>query len=258
MGVPDKRGDRALAYLSVCIILLAAGLPSVSAKPEGGSAIFTGQNPAREGCTCHSQYPDGSVALSISQIGVDDDTGAPLLMALPEQYEPSTTYTLHIAMDGGPSRDTPAGTGVALGGFALEVTGGSLSKVTTENDTQVFTVPVGNELHMVATHALSGNYDRTWTVNWTSPGPGSASILFYISANSVDDSGNVSGDGYANQIILLKGEGGLGGGADATDVPAVRAYWAGILSFLAIAVIIIFCGALLWSQAQRGDGGNTG
>ncbi len=115
------------------------------------------------GCGCH--YPSGGATVTIS--------------GHPSQYTAGQTYSLTISVTGGIS-----GNG---GGFSLDVDKGTLSAGIS------ISVNV-NQAQNSATHQITGNNQRSWTVDWTAPSTGSGTVTFDVAGLISNSNGGNSGD----------------------------------------------------------------
>lgn len=127
-----------------------------------------------------------------------------ILDGVPETYTPGEAYELTAHADGGPPV-LPAAQN--QGGFALEVTAGTLA-VVDEN------AQAGGGL---ATHTEVGNDQRSWDLLWTAPPPGAGEVLLYLSVNAVNGNGlQDPGDLWASSSFAsAEGEAAAGTAAPA-------------------------------------------
>jgi hypothetical protein len=154
-----------IIMLLTCIIFI-----DVSARSNGMTGVSS------SGCTCHGGSPSGDVAVSLS--------------GYPTEYDPNTEYTLTITITGGPS---PSGSN--QGGFNLDASAGTLAVPSGASDIQI----TSGE----ATHTSAGNDQRSWDIDWTSPGKGTGDVTFTFAGNSVDGDSTNSGDKWNRGTITI-------------------------------------------------------
>ncbi|MDP6870495.1 MAG: hypothetical protein QGI21_06980 [Candidatus Poseidoniaceae archaeon] len=146
------------ALAIVLILLLASAAPLTQGK-EGGK--FSSSS----GCSCHYA---GSATVSIS--------------GHPASYTAGQTYTLTVSVTGSMS-----GSG---GGFSLDVNKGSLSVGGISISVSV------NSAGNSATHQITGNNQRSWTVDWTAPATGSGTVTIGVAGMLTNSNGQNTGDAW--------------------------------------------------------------
>lgn len=144
-------------------ILVLASLLALNAA----ESFSTGKaDSARTGCGgagCHG-LPTGTPGFAMVT-----------LEGAPEQYAQGQAYTLTVRVE---SNAPVLPVAENQGGFALEVSGGTLR---TLDDT----VQAANGS---ATHTETGNDQRAWQVEWTAP-EGTVDVDWFLSANAVNGNG---------------------------------------------------------------------
>lgn len=170
---PDCMGafmDRRLSVFAV--LVLVAGITIYSGL---GAARSSGAGPgtAQSGCTCHGTEPS-------STLGIDLGFDPPIVGSVGVR-EFNVTFTLT-----GPD-SIPAPARQNQGGFALEVSGGTLEPL--DGTTQV--------IGAMLTHTSAGNDQRAWTFRWSIPANATgnpANFTFSYAGNAVN------GDGLNDQV----------------------------------------------------------
>lgn len=148
--------QRAVA-VGVFVALVVAFLPFHGLSHSGGADPGNAQS----GCTCHGSATS-NVRINIQGIS--------------EQWTLNTTYNGTLSLEGA-SEPLPAPVGQNKGGFALESSIGSLA--TKDGKTQL--------KGAMLTHTSSGNDDRSWNFQWTSPASGNeTSVTFSFAGNAVN------------------------------------------------------------------------
>ncbi|MCS5535074.1 MAG: hypothetical protein NZ802_04395 [Candidatus Poseidoniales archaeon] len=159
--------NRQVGVLILLFCLMIQQLPVAESYPYGISDV-------ENGCTCHSAVATETVNIAFE--------------GLPEHYEANKTYTLNISASGGAESIENH---TNFGGFNLWMSHGVLSNFSA--DVQVFS---DNEVG----HTLEGNDQRAWTVNWTAPDDGEATLIRYrLHVNTVNGDGVPSDDDQWNR-----------------------------------------------------------
>ncbi|MEW5761570.1 MAG: choice-of-anchor V domain-containing protein [Candidatus Thermoplasmatota archaeon] len=128
---------------------------------------------SKSGCDCHAIYPDENVTI--------------LIKGIPKEYKPNETYKLVIELYGPPQ---------GRGGFDLSVDKGKFVNVS--EDAKIF---YDNEVLHISP------FNNTWTVDWLAPQEKSGKVYFYISGNSVNGDGDMTGDKWNSAIYYSLEEG---------------------------------------------------
>jgi len=205
---------------------------------------------AEMGCLCHN--PDGA------------DNEVTVLMAdVPYRYLAGQTYEMVLQIIGGPSAD-----GTYAAGFSMRVNIGSLT-AGSGSENLVQTAVEGDEQTLTHTAAGAAAADRSWTVVWTAPDSEAGDVVFRVSGNSVNgDQGATNADRWNHLMFAIPegvaegedvrtrtifvGDGELEApqtaehGLSLHDMGApLRAHWLGLLGFLSVILVIVFCGLML-------------
>ena len=158
---------------AVALLALQGAQLGVNASSHGMEGY------AQTGCTCHGSQPGLNANVSIEGI--------------PNRYYGGTTYTLTIAVTGGPTADPAA----HQGGFNLQATAGSFSPV----DASTHVIQSGE-----ITHEHGGANQRSWTVEWQAPISDEV-VEFFVAGNIVDgDHQPTDGDDWALASYASEGE----------------------------------------------------
>lgn len=205
---------------------------------------------AEMGCLCHN--PDGA-----------DNSVTILMASVPYQYIPGQEYPMLLQIVGGPDSSGPY-----YAGFSMRVNIGTLS-AGSGSEGLVETAVEGDDTTL--THTASGSEvsARSWNIVWTAPDAGAAEVVFRVSGNAVNgDQGATDSDRW-NHLLFSIPEGDaetdssrvrtvfIGDGE--LEPPAedhhglslhemgakLRAHWLGLLGFLSVILVIIFCGLML-------------
>lgn len=182
---------RLIPVAGVVLLIVAIGISSLHASSMSNGA------PRLECIQCH--------------VGADKHPAGFIVEGLPKQYEPGKTYKITIRITEGPD----CSGGVACGGFAVEVTGGQLIVVDSEN-TFLATLPTGEKM---LTHTKAGSMKREWTFEWKAPEK-PAPVTFKISVLAANGDGSFNGDAYAHKDITIQPS--TVGGAPAPTVTATK------------------------------------
>ncbi len=230
--------------LSVVVVLLS-GTGQGLHSGIGGDANGEG-DVSLAGCTCHSDQPDNSVTI--------------ILDGVPYHYESGHEYELRIQLIGGPEIDTTSQTG----GFSMRVSSGTLgSGAASEGLVQNWD---DDSTRLTHTDSGSNTADRTWVVSWTSPAEGSGAVTFWLVGNAVNGDLAPSDLDRWNRLTTTVDEGSDDGrvrtvfsGNGDVEPPApteghvdihlmgaeLLAHWLGLLGFVSVFLVIIFCGFFL-------------
>ena len=203
---------RAMVIVAVLFAALMFS-PEHEARPTGISNVDSG-------CYCHA--PDGPSGAVVPSITLANGS------ALPEKYDPGTTYTLLISFTGGPAEDDNPDR-LNTGGFNLVASKGTLTPI--DNTTQI----MAGEL----THTDAGNDQQAWNANWTAPTSGSAVLRLMV--NSVNGDNSASSDDQWNTVSYTVS--GAGGEAPTMKANGLTVLFSGILLtaiLFAIALTYVF------------------
>ena len=240
------------------ILAILLTLPGVSMGYSGGIGgeqvnIVDGSeisDVAEMGCLCHN--PDGA------------DNRVTVLMAdVPYRYLAGQTYEMVLQIVGGPAVD-----GTNSAGFSMRVNIGTLAAGSgSESLTQI--AVEGDEKTLTHTAAGAAASDRSWSVAWTAPDSGAGDVVFRVTGNSVNgDQGATNSDRWNHLMFgipeaaadgddtrtrtIFVGDGELEApqttehGLSLHDMGApLRAHWLGLLGFLSVILVIVFCGLML-------------
>jgi hypothetical protein len=211
----------------------------------GGDANSQG-DVTMAGCTCHAEQPDNSVTV--------------VLDGIPYHYGLGQEYELRVQLIGGPAIDTTSQTG----GFSMKVSSGTLGPGTGYDGL----VQNWEDDSTSLTHTDSGSKtaDRTWVVSWTSPEEVGGAVTFWLAGNAVNGDSIPSELDRWNRLTTTVDEGSDNGrtrtvfsGNGDIDPPApiddhvdihlmgaeLLAHWLGLLGFISVFLVIIFCGFFL-------------
>lgn len=244
--------------------VLASLLAVLLCLPVFGSAYHEGIGGT------HTNIADGSEISDVAEMGClchnpagADDSVTILMASVPYHYIPGSEYPMLLQIVGGPESSGPY-----YGGFSMRVNIGTLS-AGSGSESHVSTAVEGDETTL--THTASGSEvsDRTWNIIWTAPDAGSAEVVFRVTGNAVNgDQGATDSDRW-NHLLFSIPEGDeetddsrvrtifIGDGE--LEPPAedhhgislhemgakLRAHWLGLLGFLSVILVIIFCGLML-------------
>jgi hypothetical protein len=157
------------------------------------------------GCTCHGTASSNTLVT---------------ISGLPSGgYTNGNTYTLTVTVSNNSLQASTGGFGLRSG-FDLSATAGSFTATT---GTQLNTAT--EILHDAALVATNGN--ASWTFTWTAPLTGNTPILFDVSGNATDGSGDPSGDEW-NQTSITLNHGGSSGNTTLQLQCFIQGYWDGI------------------------------
>lgn len=172
--------------------LALAALALIAVQPA--SATSTGRtgasgNPATGGQTCNRCH-SGGVAPEVTLAG-------------PQLVAPGATYAYSLTIAGGQR---------VAGGFNVSATGGELDALPDADDVQ----PREGELTHTLPKTVNDMGQMTFAFQWTAPME-AGEVTFYGAGNSVDGSGDTSGD--AASAVTLAVTVGDGGSPTPTAVP---------------------------------------
>ena len=202
---------RAMVIVAVLFAALMFS-PEHDARPSGISGVDTG-------CNCHDGAVSSDVVASITLANGS---------ALPDNYEPGTTYSLLISFTGGPAEDDNPSR-MNTGGFNLVASKGTFTS--TDENTQI----MAGEL----THTDAGNDQQAWNADWTAPDSGSAVLRLMV--NSVNGDNSASSDDGWNTVSYTVS--GAGGEAPTMQADGLTVLFSGILLtaiLFAIALVFVF------------------
>ena len=188
-----------LALLAALIVLA----PASQSLPTGISGVQD------SGCNCHGTAASSEVVAVIE--------------GLPTDYEPSTTYQLTLSFTGGPTSEV----GENQGGFHLWASEGTLASI--DEMTQ-------ENADGSLTHQEVGNDQTQWTVEWTAPASGDATIKLHT--NSVNGDETNSGDQWSVTSQVSSGP-SVGGGDE--PLPQARGLTIMMSAILLMMLITAAC-----------------
>ena len=230
--------------LSVVVVLLS-GTGQGLHSGIGGDANGEG-DVSLAGCTCHSDQPDNSVTI--------------VLDGVPYHYESGRVYELRIQLIGGPEIDTTSQTG----GFSMRVSSGTLGPG--DGSDGLVQNWEGDSTSLTHSETGSSTVDRTWIAAWTRPEEGSGAVTFWLAGNAVNGDLVPSDLDRWNRLTTTVDEGSDDGkvrtvfsGNGDIEPPApteghidihlmgaeLLAHWLGLLGFVSVFLVIIFCGLFL-------------
>lgn len=221
---------KGLAILSVVVVAISFAATGAIGRSTGIDK--TGGMP-KEGCTCHGEggekekkgVPSDKVVIDFK---IDGN---------PFKYQKGKVYNISIGVA---QTDVPMpAAALNKGGFNLRVTSGTLKAAAGYEN---FVKPSGN---LEATHTPEGDKNgRMWNLTWTAPADDKDAAIFTVFVNTVDGDGSPDeGDHWTGKVVVLMGTSGEvgGGGHVAPEEIGVRwlAHWVGIISFIAVFVVLI-------------------
>ncbi len=244
--------------MCLLVVILAISPSSVYAWPGGiGFDQDNKGDVAISGCTCHNIDPSDSVTIILDEV--------------PTTYTAGETYEMMIQIIGGAEyhaggTDYSAGFSMRVSEGILGAGEGSENHVTTSPET--FNGPASDD-QQTLTHTEAGaNLEsRTWNIVWTAPDTESGPVTFWLVGNSVNGDGVpgpqdmwnrlsaviIEGEDDGNRRTIFSGDGNIeppappsSGHADLHHMGAkFRAHWLGLLGFLSVILVLIFCGFFL-------------
>ena len=249
---------RRVIAMCLLVTILAISPSSVYAWPGGIGFDQDGKGDvAISGCTCHNADPSDSVTIILDDV--------------PTTYTPGETYEMMIQIIGGAEyhvggTDYSAGFSMRVSEGILGAGEGSENHVTTSPET--FNGPASDD-QQTLTHTKAGaNLEsRTWNIVWTAPATESGPVTIWLVGNSVNGDGVpgpqdmwnrlsaviIEGEDDGNRRTVFSGDGNIeppappsSGHADLHHMGAkFRAHWLGLLGFLSVILVLIFCGFFL-------------
>lgn len=188
-GVTEVRVPATVLYAVAALTVVGGAL--VAVHVEGYSTGRT--NVAiNEGCFCHGAGSDPTApADAENQDGQPEDFVEVTVdtSAIPDDgYRPDTVYEVVISVECTSSDCVESPTPENRGGFNMQVTDGTFPSDGESHYQNEGTVNDGGSAH--ATHTGSGNDQRSWTVQWRSPGRENGSVRLYAVANWVNGDGS--------------------------------------------------------------------
>jgi len=244
--------------MCLLVVILAISPSSVYAWPGGiGFDQDNKGDVAISGCTCHNVDPSDSVTIILDEV--------------PTTYTAGETYEMMIQIIGGAEyhaggTDYSAGFSMRVSEGILGAGEGSENHVTASPET--FNGPASDD-QQTLTHTEAGaNLEsRTWNIVWTAPDTESGPVTFWLVGNSVNGDGVpgpqdmwnrlsaviIEGEDDGNRRTIFSGDGNIeppappsSGHTDLHHMGAkFRAHWLGLLGFLSVILVLIFCGFFL-------------
>ncbi|MDP6856155.1 MAG: hypothetical protein QGH13_01320 [Candidatus Thalassarchaeaceae archaeon] len=249
---------RRVICMCLLVVILAISPSSVYAWPGGiGFDQDNKGDVAISGCTCHNLDPSDSVTIILDEV--------------PTTYTAGETYEMMIQIIGGAEyhaggTDYSAGFSMRVSEGILGAGEGSENHVTASPET--FNGPASDD-QQTLTHTEAGaNLEsRTWNIVWTAPDTESGPVTFWLVGNSVNGDGVpgpqdmwnrlsaviIEGEDDGNRRTIFSGDGNIeppappsSGHTDLHHMGAkFRAHWLGLLGFLSVILVLIFCGFFL-------------
>ncbi|MFA5862504.1 MAG: choice-of-anchor V domain-containing protein [Candidatus Thermoplasmatota archaeon] len=228
------------AFLAAGIVVVLTLAPLADANPHG----IVGY--AQQGCICHGASPTTSVR--------------PILTGVPQEYRPGETYTLTVAMDGGPPVDIDHG-GHA-GGFGLKATGGDLEipRAIAGEDVIIKSEKGGTWHDMtVGGHGMTpfdawtygelsfghvGANQRTWEMKWSPPDTGAGEVTFYLAVLSANgDHLNSTADQWGTMTLATQ---------EGAPLPLLEQY-SGTITVLTVSLVVFAAasGGYVYARKKR-------
>jgi len=205
---------------------------------------------AEQGCLCHNgDGPTNSVTVLMDKV--------------PYTYIPGQTYEMKLQIIGGPTKE-----GRNTGGFSMRVDLGSLA-AGAGSEANLHEAVEGDGQTLTHTTDGAQTSDMAWMISWTAPEAGNGIVIFRISANSVNGDNVPSDADKWNHLMfslpeeiregadervrtIFVGDGNIEPpaaeehGVSLHDMGApLRAHWLGLLGFLSVILVIVFCGFML-------------
>jgi hypothetical protein len=205
---------------------------------------------AEQGCLCHNgDGPTNSVTVLMDKV--------------PYTYIPGQTYEMKLQIIGGPTKE-----GHNTGGFSMRVDFGSLA-AGAGSEADIHEAVEGDSQTLTHTTDGAQTSDMAWMISWTAPEAGNGIVIFRISGNSVNgDNAQSDADNWNHLMFSLPeetresadervrtifvGDGNIEPpaaekhGVSLHDMGApLRAHWLGLLGFLSVILVIVFCGFML-------------
>ncbi|MFY7811140.1 MAG: choice-of-anchor V domain-containing protein, partial [Flavobacterium sp.] len=167
-------------YFYLLLLLPFVGLlfTSSSGGFTSGSSGSTGDS----GNTCTQCHSGGNFSASLAISSTVPAGG----------YALNTTYSVTVTLTSSPNS--------TRSGFQITAENASNTKVGT------FTAGTGSQTinnNRGVTHDSTGNSQKTWTFNWTSPATDQGAITFYASGNATNNNGNTTGDQVVTATRLI-------------------------------------------------------
>lgn len=188
-GVAEVRVPATVLYAVAALVVVGGALVAVHVEGYSTGRTNVAMN---QGCFCHGAGSDPTApADAENQDGQPEDfvDVAVDTSTVPDDgYRPDTVYDVVISVECTSSDCVESPTPDNLGGFNMEVTGGTFPSDGESHYQNEGTVNDGGSAH--ATHTGSGNDQRSWTVKWRSPGQENGSVRLYAVANWVNGDGS--------------------------------------------------------------------
>tara|TARA_Y100001968_G_C19414968_1_gene748489 strand:- start:133 stop:1032 length:900 start_codon:yes stop_codon:yes gene_type:complete len=260
MGIDSPWTGPIRRVFALCLLLtiLAISPSSVYAWPGGiGGDQDNKGDVAISGCTCHNVEVSESVTIILDNV--------------PTTYTSGENYEMMIQIIGGP--EYHSGGSDYSAGFSMRVSAGTLGAGEGSEDyvsaaPETFNGPPSEDTQTLSHTKAGGNLEsRSWNIIWTAPDSESGPVIIWLVGNSVNGDGVpgpqdmwnrlsaviIEGEDDGNRRTVFSGDGNIeppappsSGHTDLHHMGAkFRAHWLGLLGFLSVILVLIFCGFFL-------------
>lgn len=215
------------------VIVVAISFVAADAMGRSSGIDKTG-GLTKEGCNCHGEGGEtAKKGVPSDKVVVDFK-----IDGNPYKFQKGKVYNISVGVL---ETDVPLPSGALLnkGGFNLRASAGKLAAA------QGFENFVKISGTLEATHTSDGDKNgRRWNLTWTAPADDKDAAIFTMFVNTVNgDTAPDAGDHWTGKVVVLMGSSGEvgGGGHFAPEEIGVRwlAHWVGIISFIAVFVVLI-------------------